>query len=194
MYFFVVLCIVCFVTFSVLFVCICVLNNYHRVATQLQLNISYHITRRGWWINVTPRSLFTPRKDPVPIVKGAGWAPGSVWTSAENLAFTGIQIRYVTRVKILHVATPGWLPQGVFWNKRIKFPHTNLGLASPLVECDSEVIKLSVSEMSLHLLKLSKFLLIPRQKFWTQNPIVTQHVVPYLNLSKCKCLYPIQTN
>ena len=43
MYFCVVLCIVCFVTFSVLFVCICVLNYCHRVATQLQLNISYHI-------------------------------------------------------------------------------------------------------------------------------------------------------
>ena len=49
MYFFVlfyvfcvVLCIVCFASFSVLFVCICVLNCCHRVATQLQLNI-YHI-------------------------------------------------------------------------------------------------------------------------------------------------------
>jgi hypothetical protein len=31
------------VTFPVLFVCICVLNNCHRVATQLQLNISYHM-------------------------------------------------------------------------------------------------------------------------------------------------------
>jgi hypothetical protein len=40
----VVLCIVCFVLFSVLFVCICVLNYCHRVATQLQLNISYHIS------------------------------------------------------------------------------------------------------------------------------------------------------
>jgi hypothetical protein len=39
----VVLCIVCFVTFPVLFVCICVLKNCHRVATQLQLNISYHV-------------------------------------------------------------------------------------------------------------------------------------------------------
>jgi hypothetical protein len=39
----VVLCIVCFVSFSVLFVCICVLYYCHRVATQLQLNISYHI-------------------------------------------------------------------------------------------------------------------------------------------------------
>jgi len=43
MYFFVILCIVCFVSFSVLFVCICVLYYCHRLATQLQLNISYHI-------------------------------------------------------------------------------------------------------------------------------------------------------
>jgi len=44
MYFCVVLCIVCFVSFSVFFVCMCVLNSCHRVATQLQLNISYHIS------------------------------------------------------------------------------------------------------------------------------------------------------
>jgi hypothetical protein len=41
--FFVVLCIVCFVSFSALFVCICVLYFCHRVATQLQLNMSYHV-------------------------------------------------------------------------------------------------------------------------------------------------------
>jgi hypothetical protein len=44
-YFCVILCIVCFVSFSVLFVCICVLYDCHRVVTQLQLNISYHISR-----------------------------------------------------------------------------------------------------------------------------------------------------
>jgi hypothetical protein len=33
-----------------------------------------------------PQPLFTPRKDPVPIVQEAGWAPGPVWTGAENLA------------------------------------------------------------------------------------------------------------
>ena len=46
----VVLCIVCFRTFSVLYVCICVLYYCHRVATQLQLNISYHISfvPQGW--------------------------------------------------------------------------------------------------------------------------------------------------
>jgi hypothetical protein len=27
-----------------------------------------------------------PAKNPVPIVKEAGWAPGPVWISAENLA------------------------------------------------------------------------------------------------------------
>jgi len=37
------------------------------------------------------RPLFTPRKDPVPIVQEAGWAPGPVWTGAENLDSTGIR-------------------------------------------------------------------------------------------------------
>ena len=35
----------------------------------------------------TPRpGRFTPGKDPVPIVHEDGWAPGQVWTGAENLA------------------------------------------------------------------------------------------------------------
>ena len=42
-------------------------------------------------LSVTPWPLFTPGKDPVPIVQEAGWAPGPVWTGAENLASTGIQ-------------------------------------------------------------------------------------------------------
>jgi hypothetical protein len=33
-----------------------------------------------------PGPLFTPGKNPVPIVQVAGWAPGPVWTVAENLA------------------------------------------------------------------------------------------------------------
>ena len=36
-------------------------------------------------VSVTPRPLFTPRKDPVPIVREAGWAPGPVWRNAEIL-------------------------------------------------------------------------------------------------------------
>jgi hypothetical protein len=38
-----------------------------------------------------PQLLFTPGKDPVPIVEEAGWAPGPVWTGAENLAPTRIR-------------------------------------------------------------------------------------------------------
>ena len=33
----------------------------------------------------------TPGKEPVPIVQEAGWAPGPVWTGAENPSLTGIR-------------------------------------------------------------------------------------------------------
>jgi hypothetical protein len=36
---------------------------------------------------------FNSGKDPVPIVQKVGWAPGPVWTGAENLAPTWIQSR-----------------------------------------------------------------------------------------------------
>ena len=39
----------------------------------------------GGWSTSHP-GRFTPGKDPVPIVQEAGWAPGLVWTRAENLA------------------------------------------------------------------------------------------------------------
>ena len=42
-------------------------------------------------VSVTPWLLFTARKDLVPIVQKAGWAPGPVWTDVENLTLTGIQ-------------------------------------------------------------------------------------------------------
>ena len=35
-------------------------------------------------------SASRPRKDAVPIVQEAGWAPGLVWKGAENLAPTGV--------------------------------------------------------------------------------------------------------
>ena len=44
----------------------------------------------GGWSAPRP-GRFTPGKDPVPIVQEAGWAPGPVWTAAENLAPTGIR-------------------------------------------------------------------------------------------------------
>ena len=44
----------------------------------------------GGWSAQRP-GRFTLGKDPVPIVQEAGWAPGPVWTVAENLASTGIR-------------------------------------------------------------------------------------------------------
>ena len=48
-------------------------------------------TRRGWGVSVMPWPLSTPGKDLVPIVQEGGWAPGPVWTGAENLAPNRIQ-------------------------------------------------------------------------------------------------------
>jgi len=48
-------------------------------------------TRRGCVVISTPRPHLTPGKDPVPILQEAGWAPGPVWTGAENLVPTGIR-------------------------------------------------------------------------------------------------------
>ena len=44
-----------------------------------------------WGVSVTPRPLFTPGKEQVPIVQEAGWISGLVWTGAENLAPTVIR-------------------------------------------------------------------------------------------------------
>ena len=35
-------------------------------------------------VSSTLRPLFNPGKDPVPVLQGAGWAPGSVWTGGKS--------------------------------------------------------------------------------------------------------------
>jgi len=45
-----------------------------------------------------PRQHLTPEKDPVPILQGAGWASGPVWTGAENRAAPGFDPRTVQPV------------------------------------------------------------------------------------------------
>jgi hypothetical protein len=52
----------------------------YRGSRGIALPFHDHSTRRGWGVSVMPRPLFTPRKNPVPIVQEAGWAPGPVWT------------------------------------------------------------------------------------------------------------------
>jgi len=63
----------------------------HMESRDIALLFHDHSTRRGWGVSVMPRPLFTPGKDTVPIVQEAGWAPGLVWTGAENLTPTGIR-------------------------------------------------------------------------------------------------------
>ena len=43
----------------------------------------------GWLVSATPGSHYSRERDPVPIIREAGWAPGTVWTCSENLAATG---------------------------------------------------------------------------------------------------------
>ena len=74
---------------------LCTGRTAHTGSRGIVLPFHYHGTRRGWGVSVTPRPFFTPGKDQVPIVQEAGWAPGPVWTGAENLVPTGI--RYADR-------------------------------------------------------------------------------------------------
>jgi len=69
---------------------LCTGRTAHRGNRGIPLPFHDHGTRRGWGVSVTPQPLFTPRKDLVPIVQEAGWAPGLVWTGAENLTPTRI--------------------------------------------------------------------------------------------------------
>ena len=54
-----------------------------RVGRGIALLFHEHGTRRGWVVS-TPRPHFTPGKHSVPILQGAGWAPGLVWTGGKS--------------------------------------------------------------------------------------------------------------
>ena len=70
---------------------LCTGRTAHRGSRGITLNLSWPRHYKGWGVSITPRPLFTPGIDPVPIVQENGWAPGPVWTGAENLAPTGIR-------------------------------------------------------------------------------------------------------
>ena len=70
---------------------LCTGRTAHRGSRDIALLFHDHGTRRGYGVRVMLRPLFTPWKDPVPIVQEAGWTPGLVWTGAENLVPTGIR-------------------------------------------------------------------------------------------------------
>ena len=56
-----------------------------RVGRGIALHFLDHGTRRRWVVSSTPRPLFTPGKDAVPVVQETGWAPGPVWTGGKSL-------------------------------------------------------------------------------------------------------------
>jgi hypothetical protein len=64
---------------------LCTGRTAHRGSRGIAVPFHDHGTIRGWGVSVSPRPLFAPGKEPVPIVQEAGWAPGPVWTGAENL-------------------------------------------------------------------------------------------------------------
>jgi hypothetical protein len=70
---------------------LCTDRKAHRGSRGIALLFHDHDTRRGSGDSVTPRPLFTPGKDPEPIVQEVGWALEPVWTGVENLAPTGIR-------------------------------------------------------------------------------------------------------
>ena len=61
------------------------------------IDLLFLSARWGGWLKPSP-GLFNPGGDSVLIVHEAGWAPGSVWTGAENLAPPGFDPRTVQPV------------------------------------------------------------------------------------------------
>jgi len=70
----------------------------HRGSRGIALLCHDHGTRRWWGVYVTPRPLFTPGKNPVPLVQKAGWAPAPVCTGAEASPSPGFDPRTVQPV------------------------------------------------------------------------------------------------
>jgi len=70
---------------------LCICRTAHRVNRGIALLFLNHGTRRKWRVRVTHRPLCSLRKDAVPIAQEAGWAPGPVWTGADNLASNRIR-------------------------------------------------------------------------------------------------------
>jgi len=113
---------------------LCTGHTAHRGSRGIALLFHNHGSRRGWRVSVMLQLLFTPRKDPVPIVQEAGWAPGPVWTGAENLAPNGIrppdrpahsqslyQLRYPANVN--HMRHQGFLREILEKKKKLLYPH-----------------------------------------------------------------------
>jgi hypothetical protein len=74
----------------------------------------------GWVVSSTPQPYFTPRKDPVPIVQEAGWAPEQV-CMGKNLAPLGFDPRTVQPIVSRYT---DWATQPTVW----EVPGSNIKL------------------------------------------------------------------
>ena len=70
---------------------LCTARTAHRGSRGIALPFLDHGTRMRWGVSSTPRPLFAPGEDPVPIVQETVWAPRPVWIGVENLTPTGIR-------------------------------------------------------------------------------------------------------
>ena len=57
-----------------------------KAQSSIQRDSFFNFGVRWGSVNATPRPLYPQERDPVPTVQEVGWASGSVWTGAENLA------------------------------------------------------------------------------------------------------------
>ena len=96
---------------------LCTGRTAHRESRVLTLPFHDHGTRSGWGVSVTPRPLFTPGKDPVPIAQEAEWTLGPVWTGVEYLASTGIRSPdRSARSQLLYRLLPDTVPNSIHVN------------------------------------------------------------------------------
>ena len=105
---------------------LCTGRTAHRGSRDIALLFHDHGTKRGEGVSVTPRPLFTPGKDLVPIVQEAGWAPGTVWPGAENLAPPEFDPRTVQPVASRY-ADYAIRPTDVYHNNWIMPAHLHKG-------------------------------------------------------------------
>ena len=72
----------------------------------------------GWVVNATLRSLYPWKRDKVPVLEEAGWAPGKVWMGAEEVSLTGIRSpNREARSKLLYRLSYSW-SQNIFRNRK----------------------------------------------------------------------------
>ena len=113
---------------------LCTGRTAHRGSRGIALLFHDRGTRRGWGDSVTPRPLFTPGKDPVPIVQETGWSPGPVWIGADNLAPTGIRspnrparTQSLYRLRLLPFGAENFVPPPLMYgNKNNKTDSMNV--------------------------------------------------------------------